>query len=151
MKIIFTQNVPGKGQIGDIKEVPDGYAQNFLIKKGLAKQATNQALNQENARKKTIAKEKAEAKAAAELLKSNLEKDETVVKIGSKAGVDSKLFGSITGKQIAEGLLEQFKIKIDRRHLEMTDALKTLGFHNVPIELYPGVKSRVRVQIYQIS
>ncbi|BDR57802.1 50S ribosomal protein L9 [Xylocopilactobacillus apicola] len=150
MKIIFTQNVPGKGKIGDVKDVSDGYAQNFLIKKNLAKQATPQALKQEEARKKNLAAEHEKMKEAAEELKKQLEADETIVKIGSKAGTDSRLFGSVTSKQIGDNLEKQFQIKIDRRKLEMNDSLRTLGFHNVPIELFPGVNSRVRVQIYKL-
>ncbi|BDR57407.1 50S ribosomal protein L9 [Xylocopilactobacillus apis] len=150
MKVIFTQNVPGKGKIGEVKNVADGYAQNYLIKNNLAKQATPQALKQEELRKKNLEAQKAELKAEAEKLKAQLEADDTIVKIGSKAGTDSRLFGSVTSKQIGDALNEQFKIKIDRRKLEMTDALRTLGFHNVPIELFPGVKSRVRVQIYKL-
>jgi large subunit ribosomal protein L9 len=150
MKVIFTANVPGKGKIGEIKNVSDGYAQNYLIKKNLAQQATPQALKQEEKRKENIAAQRAELKAQAQDLKSKLEADETIVKVGSKAGADSKLFGSVTSKQIAQALEEQFKIKIDRRKLEMTDALRTLGFHNVAIELFPGVESRVRVQVYKL-
>ena len=150
MKVIFTQNVPGKGKIGEVKNVADGYAQNFLIKKNLARQATPEALKQEELRKQGLAKEHAKQKEAAEEIKKQLEADETIVKIGSKAGEDSRLFGSVTSKQISEALNQQFQIKIDRRKLEMTDALRSLGFHNVPIDLFPGVNSRVRVQIYKL-
>ena len=150
MKVSFTQNVPGKGKIGEVKNVADGYAQNFLIKKNLAKQATPQALKEEESRKKKIAAAKAETKAEAEKIKKQLEADETIVKIGSKAGEDSRLFGSVTSKQIGDALKKQFQITIDRRKLVMTDALKSLGFHNVPIELAPGVQSRVRVQVYKL-
>ena len=95
MKVIFTQDVRGRGKRGQVKEVPDGYAQNYLIKRGLAKAATKGNMN---TLKRVEANEKAayEAeKAEAEKIKAELEKDSTIVNFKSKAGNDSRLFGSI--------------------------------------------------------
>ena len=119
MKVIFTQDVRGRGKRGQVKDVPDGYAQNYLIKRGLAKEATKGNMN---TLKRVEANEKAayEAeKAEAEKIKAELEKDDTVVNFKSKAGTDSRLFGSISSKKIVEGLEKQYGIKVDKRKLSL--------------------------------
>ncbi|CCI82363.1 50S ribosomal protein L9 [Lactobacillus hominis] len=147
MKVIFTQDVRGKGKRGQVKEVPDGYAQNFLIKKGLAKEATSSNLNTlkrlEKAEKDAYEAQKAEAQE----IKKQLEDDKTIVNFKSKAGTDSRLFGSISGKKIVEGLEKQYGIKIDKRKLSLPEPIKSLGYTNVPVKLFKGVESTVRVHI----
>ena len=115
MKVIFLQDVKGKGKKGDIKEVPNGYAQNFLIKNNLAKPANNESMAELKGKQKAKEKQDAEVLAEAKELKALLEKEETVVKINAKAGEDGRLFGSIPSKQIADALNKQYKIKIDKR------------------------------------
>ncbi|EAK8886876.1 50S ribosomal protein L9, partial [Listeria monocytogenes] len=95
MKVIFLQDVKGKGKKGDIKEVPNGYAQNFLIKNNLAKPANNESMAELKGKQKAKEKQDAEVLAEAKELKALLEKEETVVKINAKAGEDGRLFGSI--------------------------------------------------------
>ncbi len=119
MKVIFTQDVRGRGQRGQIKEVPDGYAQNYLIKRGLAKQATKAAMSQ---------------------LKGQQRAEE-------KAGTDGRMFGSISTKQIATALQKQFDLKIDKRKIELAAPIKALGYVNVPIKLHPEVEAQIRVHI----
>lgn len=147
MKVIFTQDVRGKGNRGDIKDVPDGYAQNYLIRTGKAKIATPQAMSQLRGQAKLEAKKEAEAKAEAEALKTRLEADETVVEIKSKAGEDSRLFGSIPSKQIATALEQQYGIVVDKRKMDLPEPIKALGYRNVPVTLHPGVEARIRVHI----
>ena len=101
MKVIFLQDVKGKGKKGDVKNVADGYAQNFLIKNGLAKEATTASLSTLAGQKKAEEKHNAELLAQAKELKEFLEKEETVVTIKAKAGEDGRLFGAIPAKQIA--------------------------------------------------
>ncbi|MDF7682479.1 50S ribosomal protein L9 [Lactobacillus sp. ESL0679] len=147
MKVIFTQDVRGRGKRGEVKNVPDGYAQNFLIKRGLAKAATKANMH---TLERVAANEQAayEAdKAAAEKIKAELEKDETVVNFKSKAGTDARLFGSISGKKIVEGLEKQFGIKIDKRKLNLPEPIKSLGYTNVPVKLFKGVEAKIRVHI----
>ena len=104
MKVIFIKDMKGKGKRGEVKNVPDGYAQNFLIKNGYAKEATSSNLNTLK-RVQKAEKDAYEAeKAAAEDIKQKLEDDKTIVNFKSKAGTDSRLFGSISGKKIVEGL-----------------------------------------------
>ena len=145
MKVIFMQDVKGRGKRGQVKDVPDGYAQNYLIKRGLAKEANKGNLN---TLKRVEAKEKAEyeaQKAAAQEIKKQLEADETVVELKSKAGSDSRLFGSISSKKIIEGLDKQFGIKLDKHKLELREPIKVLGYTNVPVKLFKGEQRSVHV------
>lgn len=147
MKVIFVQDVRGRGKRGEVKNVPDGYAQNYLIKRGLAKEANKGNLN---TLKRVEANEKAayEAeKADAIKIKKQLESDNTVVQFKSKAGTDGRLFGSISGKKIVEGLEQQFGLKIDKRKLELPEPVKALGYTNVRVKLFKGVESTIRVHI----
>ncbi|WP_251574342.1 50S ribosomal protein L9 [Limosilactobacillus agrestimuris] len=147
MKVIFVQDVRGRGKRGQVKEVPDGYAQNYLIKRGLAKQATNAAMSQlagqQRAEKKHAAEELAEAKE----LKKVLEDDKTVVELTGKAGTDGRMFGSVSTKQIATALQKQFNVKVDKRKIELAAPIKALGYVNVPIKLHPQVTAEIRVHI----
>ena len=140
MKVIFTQDVRGRGKRGQVKEVPDGYAQNYLIKRGLAKAATKGNMN-------TLKRVEANEKAEAEKIKAELEKDSTIVNFKSKAGNDSRLFGSISSKKIVEGLEKQYGIKIDKRKLNLPEPIKTLGYTNVHVKLFKGVEGTIRVHV----
>lgn len=147
MKVIFTKDVRGRGKRGQIKEVPNGYAQNYLMKRGLAKRATKANVH---TLQRVTANERAafEAKKAqAEKVKDALGKEETVVNFKSKAGTDGRLFGSISGKKIVEGLKQQFGIKLEKRQLQLPEPIKALGYTNVPVKLFKGVKGVVRVHI----
>ena len=147
MKVIFMQDVKGRGKRGQVKNVPDGYAQNFLIKRGLAKEANKGNLN---TLKRVEANEKAEyeaQKAEAEAIKAKLEADGTVVELKSKAGADARLFGSVSGKKIVAALDQQFGIKLDKRKLNLPEPIKALGYTNVPVKFFKGVESKVRVHI----
>lgn len=147
MKVIFLQDVRGKGKRGDVKEVSDGYARNFLIKTGKAKAATKSAVSQLRNQQKAEAKQVAQEKAEAVKVKEHLEADETVVEIKSKAGEDSRLFGSVPSKQIVTALAKQFDIKLDKRKVQLSEPIKTLGYTNVPVKLFPGVTATIRVHI----
>ena len=86
-------------------------------------------------------------KAEAEKIKAVLDKDETVVNFKSKAGTDARLFGSISGKKIVEGLEKQYGIKIDKRKLSLPEPIKALGYTNVPVKLFKGVEGTIRVHV----
>ena len=144
MKVIFTQDVRGKGNRGQVKEVPDGYAENFLIRKGLAKAATPQAMSALRGQQRLEEKKEAEKKTEAEAMKAKIEDDKTVVQIQSKAGEDSRLFGSIPSKQIA-----QYQIKVDKRKIDLKQPIRSLGFTNVTVNLFPGIDARIRVHVIE--
>ncbi|OTO26217.1 50S ribosomal protein L9 [Enterococcus sp. 3C7_DIV0644] len=149
MKVIFLQDVKGKGKKGDIKEVPNGYVQNFLIKNNLAKPANNESMAELKGKQKAKEKQDAEVLAEAKELKALLEKEETVVKINAKAGEDGRLFGSIPSKQIADALNKQYKIKIDKRKIELDQPIRALGFTQVPVKLHPQVTATINVHTIQ--
>ncbi|MFI8543402.1 50S ribosomal protein L9 [Enterococcus casseliflavus] len=149
MKVIFLQDVKSKGKKGDIKEVPNGYAQNFLIKNNLAKPANNESMAELKGKQKAKEKQDAEVLAEAKELKALLEKEETVVKINAKAGEDGRLFGSIPSKQIADALNKQYKIKIDKRKIELDQPIRALGFTQVPVKLHPQVTATINVHTIQ--
>lgn len=149
MKVIFLQDVKGKGKKGDIKEVSNGYAQNFLIKNNLAKPANNESMAELKGKQKAKEKQDAEVLAEAKELKALLEKEETVVKINAKAGEDGRLFGSIPSKQIADALNKQYKIKIDKRKIELDQPIRALGFTQVPVKLHPQVTATINVHTIQ--
>jgi large subunit ribosomal protein L9 len=146
MKVIFLQDVKGQGKKGEIKEVSEGYARNFLLPKGVVQIATEGAkktLTQQvaSAQKKKD-NEKNEFKALAERL------SEMTVVIKAKAGEGGRLFGAITSKQIAEAL-ELQKVSIDKRKIELDDPIRVLGVTKVSVKLYPDVKGTLNVQVVE--
>lgn len=145
MKVIFLKDVKGKGKKGEVKEVADGYAQNYLIKKGLAVEATNSNLKQLEAQKKKEAREAAEELAQAKKLKEQLE--QITVELKAKAGEGGRLFGSVTSKQIADQLKKDFQIQIDKRKIDLSDAIRSLGYTNVPVKLHSEVTATLKVHV----
>lgn len=146
MKVIFTQDVRGKGKRGEVKNMADGYA-NFLIKSGKAKQADAAAMSQLRAQQKAEAKKEAEILAEAKALKEKLESGNYVVELKAKAGEDGRLFGSVTSKQISQALQKQYDIKIDKRKMELAQPIRSMGYVNVPVKLHNEVSSKIRVHI----
>ena len=146
MKVIFTQDVRGKGKRGEVKNMADGYA-NFLIKSGKAKQADAAAMSQLRAQQKAEAKKEAEILAEAKELKEKLESGNYVVELKAKAGEDGRLFGSVTSKQISQALQKQYDIKIDKRKMELAQPIRSMGYVNVPVKLHNEVSAKIRVHI----
>lgn len=149
MKVIFLQDVKGKGKKGEVKNVADGYAMNFLIKNGLAQEANKSSVSALEGQKKAEEKKEAEVKSEAEQVKSFLEKDDTVIQLTAKSGEDGRLFGSITSKQIAEQLNKQFKVKLDKRKIDLKDPIRSLGFTKMSVRLHPEVVATLTVQIVE--
>lgn len=147
MKVIFLKDVKGKGKKGEIKNVADGYANNFLLKNGYAVEATPANLKKLEAQKKKEAQLAQEELEEAKQLKEKLANIK--VEITAKAGQGGRLFGSITSKQIAEQLQKQHKIKVDRRKIEMDDAIRALGVTRVNIKLHPEVMATLDVHVLE--
>lgn len=147
MKIILKQDVKGLGKAGSMVNASDGYARNFLIPKGLAVEATaaniNEMESKKEAERKKSERELAAAKGLAEKIKS------IVLVIKAKTGENGKLFGSITSKDIAEKLKSNYKIEIDKKKIELDEAIKSTGNFEVEIKLYPGVNSKLTVKVEQ--
>ena len=147
MKVIFLADVKGKGKKGEVKEVPTGYAQNFLLKKQLAKEATNQAVNELKGKQKSEAKAAAEILAEAKAVKAQLDKEETRVQFNEKVGPDGRTFGSITAKKIAEELQKQFGIKIDKRHIQVASPIRSVGLIDVPVKIYQDITGIIQIRV----
>ena len=147
MKVIFLADVKGKGEKGEIKEVPTGYAQNFLIKKNLAKEANAQAIGELRGKQKSEEKAHAELLAEAQKIKAKLEEEATVVQFTEKIGPDGRTFGSITNKKIAEELEKQFGIKIDKRHIQVASPIRSTGLIDVPVKIYQDVTGVINIRV----
>ncbi|WP_053361204.1 50S ribosomal protein L9 [Bacillus sp. FJAT-27251] len=145
MKVIFLKDVKGKGKKGEVKNVADGYAHNFLIKQGLAVEASSAAMSSLSAQKKKEEKQAEEELKQAQELKEKVEK--LTVELTAKSGEGGRLFGSITSKQIAEALQKQHKIKIDKRKIELDDAIRALGYTKVPVKLHTDVTATLNVHV----
>lgn len=147
MKVIFLQDVKGQGKKGEVKKVPAGYANNFLLKNNLAEEATPGNLRKLKAQQQKAKEQEQAEKEAAEELKKQLE--DIIVKITAKAGDGGRLFGSITSKQIADDLNKQFKVKVDRRKIDLKDPLRSLGHHKVEVKLHNDVVGTINVQVVE--
>lgn len=143
MKVIFTQDVKGKGKKGEVKEVPVGYANNFLLKKNYAVEATPGNLKQLELQKKRAKQERQQEIEDVKALKETLSNIE--VQVSAKTGEGGKLFGSVSTKQIAEALKAQHDIKIDKRKMDLPNGIHSLGYTNVPVKLDKEVEGTIRV------
>lgn len=147
MKVIFLEDVRGKGKKGELKNVADGYAQNFLIKNKKAIEATKQNVAKLKAEQNREAKDYEAEKEEAKKIKIQIEDDKTVVEISAKVGTDGRLFGSVTTKKIAEELNKQYGLKVDKHKMVLSDGVKSLGYINVPVKLFEGVEATIRVHV----
>ena len=144
MRVVLKQEVRGLGRPGDVKEVADGYAQNFLLPRGLAIVASTSALKRVAQQRDSVAHKAERAHAEAEALAKRLDAVTLVFKL--KAGDQGKAFGSVTTKDLAEALEREARIKIDRMKIH-ADPLRTLGVHRVEIRLLTDVRAHVTVAI----
>ena len=145
MKIILIQDVKGLGKAGDIKEVNDGYARNFLIKKGMAVEVTAQNLYAAEQKKKIAAEKAAAAKAEAEEIAKKLNKQ--VIKVYAKGGENNgKMFGSVTAENIAEGL-KLAGFDIDKKKIETKETMKEFKKYEVTVRVYPEVTADIIVDV----
>lgn len=145
MKVVFLKDVKGKGKKGEIKNVADGYAHNFLLKNNLAAEANTAAISALEGQKKKSEKEAAEELAEAKKLKEVLE--QLTVELKAKSGSDGRLFGSVTTKQIAAQLEKSHSIKLDKRKMELDDAIRALGYTSVPVKLHHEVVATLKVHV----
>ena len=144
MKVVLLQDVKGKGKKGELCNVSDGYARNFLFPKKLAVEADNAALNELKNREEAQAHHKKEELAAAQKTASML--DGKSVNIKAKAGAGGKLFGSVISKEIAVEIKNKIGVEIDRKKMNVAD-IKNYGEYTAEIKLYPGVTAKLTVKV----
>ena len=145
MKVILNQDIKGQGKKGQLVEVSDGYARNFLLPKKLAKEATNANINIMNGQNESEAYHKKVALEEATAQKEKME--QVAVELFAKAGENGKLFGSITSKDVAEALKMQHHIKLDKKKFVMPDGIKTLGVTTVEVKIHQGVTAKLKVEV----
>lgn len=147
MKVILLKDVKKQGKKGEVVEVSDGYGRNYLIKNNLAKMADGAALNQLQSKKEAEARVAKEELTESKQVKEAIEKEDTVVTISAKTGEDGRLFGTIPSKQIAEELEKQYGIKVDRRKIQLSENLSSLGSYNVTVKLHTKVSADIKVHV----
>ena len=144
MKVVLKQDVKGLGKKGELVNASDGYARNFLFPKNLAVEANAQNMselkNTEQAEKYRIATETAAAKANAEKMSGK------TIKLTAKAGANGKLFGSVTSKELAEKIADEFGIKVDKKKISCED-IKQFGTYESEVKLYTGISAKLFVMV----
>ena len=147
MKVIFNEDVRGQGKRGEMKEVSDGYARNYLLPRKLASEATPDMLNafklKEKAKKAQMAREKAQAEENAKRLEG------VVVKISARAGQGGRLFGAITSQEISDALREQHGIEIEKNRIVQPEPIKQFGSYEVKARLGSEVSGTINVLVVE--
>ena len=145
MKVILLQDVKSLGKKGEIVNVNDGYARNFILPKKLGLEANGKNMNDIKLQKNNEAKFAKEHLEAAKELAKQLEAGK--VEVAIKVGEGGKVFGSVSNKEIAAEVKKQLGLEIDKKKVQLKDALKTLGTHKVPVKLHPEVTAEVTVEV----
>lgn len=145
MKVIFLQDVKGSGKKGEVKEVSDGYARNFLLGKGLAVEANAKNLS-DLAGKKASEQHKADVAKAEALSSAEKLKGQKVV-IKAKAGAGGKLFGAVTAAQVADAVSAQLGVKADKKKVSLNAEIKTFGAYTAEVKLHPGISEKITVEV----
>lgn len=145
MKVVLLQDVKGTGKSGELVQVNDGFARNFLFPRKLAKEANTQVMNElksaKEAKEYRIKKETEEARQTAESIKGK------TLKLYAKSGQGGKLFGSITAKEISDELKRSFKVDVDKRKIVLSDEIKAYGTYEFEVKLYAGVSAKLFVLV----
>lgn len=145
MKVIFLQDVKGSGKKGEVKNVADGYARNFLIGKGLAVEATAKNMNLLDGQKASEQHKKDVEKQNAEEIKAAIDGKKIVAP--AKAGSNGRLFGSVTTGSIAELIEKQFGKKIEKKKISLKTDIKNFGTYEADVKLYNGVTAKVTIEV----
>lgn len=148
MKVVLLADVKGVGKKGELINASDGYARNFLLPRKLAKEANAQAMNElknaEASKAYKIKTETDEAKRAAEALEGKS------VKITAKAGLNGKLFGAVTAKEVAQEIKKQFGLEIDKRKINLSSDIKAFGVYPAEIKFYAGITAKLSVAVTEV-
>lgn len=144
MKVILTQDVKGQGKKGELVNVSDGYARNFLFPRGLATEANAAAMNELKNREEAAAFHKEQEKKQAQETAAAI--DGKTVKLTARAGQGGRLFGAVTAKEVAEALTRDYGVKFDKRKIEMGD-IKAFGSYSAEVKLNFGVTAKITVMV----
>lgn len=144
-RLVLRADMAGLGKRGDIVEVADGYARNFLVPKGRAMVATPGITAQAGAMRRSRDVKDARARSGAEEVARQLVP--LVIRIPARAGTAGKLFGSVTAADVAAAVVQQSGIELDRRRLSIAEPIRTVGMHEVPVKLHPEVEFRITLEV----
>ncbi|MGN0632369.1 MAG: 50S ribosomal protein L9 [Oscillospiraceae bacterium] len=147
MKVILLKDVKGSGKAGDTLNVADGYARNFLLKNGLAVEATNKNMNELEGKKASIQHKLDVEKAENEKLASKLEGKEVIVK--AKSGQGGKLFGAVKTSAVSDAILAQYNEKIDKKKIVLSSEIKSYGDFSAVIKMSQGVSCKVNIKVVE--
>jgi len=145
MKVVLRADVEHLGQKGDLVDVADGYARNFLVPRGLALRATSGIQKQADAMRRNRDARDRREREAAQAIADQL--DAPIIQIPARAGEGGRLFGSVTSADIAAAVQSQIGIEVDRRHIALDEPLKELGVTELPVRLHPDVTATLRVEV----
>ena len=145
MKVILKDNIKGVGKKDEIINASDGYARNYLLPKKLAVEANAENMSKLNNKKESANYKKDQEKQNAEELAKKLKG--IMLKIKVKAGENGKIFGGVTSKEISENLKNQYNFIVDKKKIELKEAIKTLGSFNVSIKLFEGITADLKVEV----
>lgn len=144
MKVIFLDDVKGKGKKGEVKNVSEGYARNYLLKNNLAIEANKGNIKSLEKKQESEERQVEKELERAEKFKSELE--DLTIELTAKAGENGRLFGAVTNKQIAEQL-KKMDLKIDKRKIEMDEPIRSLGYTNVKVKVHKKVTATLKVHV----
>lgn len=145
MKVILLSDVIGTGKEGEVKEVSDGYARNFLIPKGLAKEANAKTLREREEKLIRCAKEKESERQ--EVLNNYEIINGKTIKVLSKAGESGKLFGSVTNQEMADKINEIYNVTVNKKKIHLEEEIKSFGTYKITIKLYPEIVAQMTVVV----
>lgn len=147
MKVILTHDVPGTGRKGEVLNVSDGFARNYLLPRRWAVEAKESAVKDIERKNALERKKEEERRAEAQKLADSLR--DKVITVHAKAGEKGRLYGSVTGQEVADALNQQHSLSLDKRKLELSDTIRTLGDYEVQVTVYSGIKVPMKVSIVQ--
>jgi len=145
VRVLLRSDTAGLGKRGDIVEVADGYARNYLVPTGRAMRATEGMVSQAGAMRRARDQRDARAREAAEAIARQLVP--AVIRVQARAGSGGRLFGSVTAADVSQAVAEQMGIELDRRRLSIEEPIRTVGTHEIPVKLHAEVEFRVTVEV----
>ncbi len=145
MKVILKADIKGVGKKDEIINASDGYARNFLFPKNLAVEANNENMSKLKAKQNSMKFQKDQEREEALKIADKLSK--ILVKIKVKAGENGKIFGGVSAKEIAQELEKEYKIKVDKKKIDLKDTIKTLGMQTIEIKLFEGVIGKLKIDV----